>query len=224
MTSRERILQRLRSGQTSRQSQASELAFQASTSKLAESQWQAEFIQNLLDNHAEVIEASEADWQQQVADVLRGKQIKHCLIGNSDEGKALAQDLENDNSELSVQLYARKQDKETLFAEVDAGISFACAGLAETGSLVVHTGPQEPRSLSLVPPLNIMLVKQSQLLADFNQLVQSQMWQQAFAAEQKPTNMLLVSGPSKTADIQQTLAFGAHGPKELVVILINDSK
>ena len=107
---------------------------------------------------------------------------------------------------------------------MDAGISFACAGLAETGSLVVHTGPQEPRSLSLVPPLNIMLVKQSQLLADFNQLVQSPMWQQAFAAEQKPTNMLLVSGPSKTADIQQTLAFGAHGPKELVVILINDSK
>jgi L-lactate dehydrogenase complex protein LldG len=37
-----------------------------------------------------------------------------------------------------------------------------------------------------------------------------------------PTNLLLVSGPSKTADIQQTLAYGAHGPKELVVVLVDD--
>ena len=37
-----------------------------------------------------------------------------------------------------------------------------------------------------------------------------------------PTNALLISGPSKTADIQVTLAYGAHGPKELVVLLIGD--
>ena len=40
--------------------------------------------------------------------------------------------------------------------------------------------------------------------------------------EDLPTNLLLVSGPSKTADIQQTLAYGAHGPKELVIVLVND--
>jgi L-lactate dehydrogenase complex protein LldG len=43
-------------------------------------------------------------------------------------------------------------------------------------------------------------------------------WQQGL-----PTNALLVSGPSKTADIQQTLAYGAHGPKELVVLLIEEN-
>jgi L-lactate dehydrogenase complex protein LldG len=37
-----------------------------------------------------------------------------------------------------------------------------------------------------------------------------------------PTNLLLVTGPSKTADIQQVLAYGAHGPKELVIVLVND--
>ncbi len=37
-----------------------------------------------------------------------------------------------------------------------------------------------------------------------------------------PSNLLLVSGPSKTADIQQTLAYGAHGPKELVIVLVDD--
>jgi len=38
-----------------------------------------------------------------------------------------------------------------------------------------------------------------------------------------PTNALLVSGPSKTADIQQTLAYGAHGPKELLVLILQDA-
>jgi L-lactate dehydrogenase complex protein LldG len=37
-----------------------------------------------------------------------------------------------------------------------------------------------------------------------------------------PSNLLLISGPSKTADIQQVLAYGAHGPKELVIVLVND--
>ena len=37
-----------------------------------------------------------------------------------------------------------------------------------------------------------------------------------------PSNLLLVSGPSKTADIQQVLAYGAHGPKELIIVLVND--
>lgn len=41
-------------------------------------------------------------------------------------------------------------------------------------------------------------------------------------AHHMPTNALLISGPSKTADIQQTLAYGAHGPSELVVLLLTD--
>ncbi|WPC72130.1 LUD domain-containing protein [Aeromonas hydrophila] len=48
-------------------------------------------------------------------------------------------------------------------------------------------------------------------------LVAAGRWQQAM-----PTNLLLVSGPSKTADIQQTLAYGAHGPSRLLVVLVED--
>ena len=42
-------------------------------------------------------------------------------------------------------------------------------------------------------------------------------------SEGLPTNALLISGPSKTADIQQTLAYGAHGPKELIVLILQDA-
>ena len=84
--------------------------------------------------------------------------------------------------------------------------------------MLVETGPQEPRALSLVPPLNIILLNASAITASFLTLVQAQK-----LPAQLPTNVLLISGPSKTADIQQTLAYGAHGPKELIVLLLTDA-
>lgn len=73
----------------------------------------------------------------------------------------------------------------------------------------------EPRSLSLVPPCHIVLVHENTLYNDLASIMAEQGWQNTM-----PTNLVLVSGPSKTADIQQTLAYGAHGPRQLFVILI----
>ena len=70
--------------------------------------------------------------------------------------------------------------------------------------------------MSLVPPLHFIVVDALTLHADFASLISEKNWK-----ESMPTNVLLISGPSKTADIQQTLAFGAHGPKELIVLLLN---
>jgi L-lactate dehydrogenase complex protein LldG len=53
----------------------------------------------------------------------------------------------------------------------------------------------------------------------FAELVEKEQWQQGM-----PTNALLISGPSKTADIEQTLAYGVHGPIELIVIVITDGE
>lgn len=122
--------------------------------------------------------------------------------------------------------------KEALFDHVDAGISFAVAGVADTGSLVLIPGVDEPRTLSLVPPVHIAILAVSQLYPSLPAAMQA-----ALAVAQAgqtpspaanlqtpamPTNLLLVTGPSKTADIQQVLAYGAHGPKELVIVLVDD--
>ena len=64
--------------------------------------------------------------------------------------------------------------------------------------------------------MHFVIVDANELHADFASLMTSQQWQ-----DKLPTNVVLVSGPSKTADIQQTLAYGAHGPKALIVLLIN---
>ena len=64
--------------------------------------------------------------------------------------------------------------------------------------------------------MHFFIVDANTLYPDFQSLIEQQQWQNNL-----PTNVVFISGPSKTADIQQTLAYGAHGPKELIVLLLN---
>ena len=107
--------------------------------------------------------------------------------------------------------------KDDLFDACQAGITHCAGAIADTGTLVLLPDGGEPRTLSLVPPCHIALLAASTIADNLAGLVEAGRWQQAM-----PTNLLLVSGPSKTADIQQTLAYGAHGPKDLVVLILED--
>ena len=106
--------------------------------------------------------------------------------------------------------------KEDLFYGIDAGITSALGGIADTGSVILWPGPAEPRLLSLVPPVHFVVVEAAQLHATLADAMAAQRW-----AEGMPTNALLISGPSKSADIEQTIAYGVHGPKAFVVIVVN---
>ena len=101
-----------------------------------------------------------------------------------------------------------------LFDEVDASLTLARSAIAETGTLILWPSAAEPRLMSLVPPVHFVLLDATAIHADFYSAITAEGW-----AGGMPTNALLISGPSKTADIQQTLAYGAHGPRELVVLL-----
>ena len=105
--------------------------------------------------------------------------------------------------------------KKQLFYEVDASFTSSLGGIAETGSLIVWPTTDEPRLMSLVPPIHFVIMKKNKLYSTFAEAVLAMNW-----AAQMPSNALLISGPSKSADIEQTLAYGVHGPKELVVIII----
>ena len=83
---------------------------------------------------------------------------------------------------------------------------------------MLRPGPDEPRTLSLVPPLHVAVLRASDLYASLPAAIAAL----DLATTGMPTNLVLVTGPSKTADIQQVLAFGAHGPKALVIVLVND--
>lgn len=97
-------------------------------------------------------------------------------------------------------------------ATADAGLSSADAALAETGTIVLTSGPGKSRLATLLPPVHIALVPTAALTSDLFTWAQNH-------NRQLPANLNFVSGPSKTADIEQTMAVGVHGPKRFVVIL-----
>lgn len=99
-------------------------------------------------------------------------------------------------------------------ARADVGLSGVEAALAETGSLVVHSGVGKSRLATLLPPVHIALVPVSCLVSDIFTWTASRNKEMSM-----PSNLNLISGPSKSADIEFTLTLGVHGPKRLVAVL-----
>ena len=101
---------------------------------------------------------------------------------------------------------------------LDAGIGISGVdyALADTGTLVVLSGPGHARSVSLVTPVHVALVKTEQLLADLNDL-----FPLLKAKGSLGSAIALISGPSRTADIEMTLVVGVHGPQHLHVVLLS---
>ncbi|MCP3869880.1 MAG: hypothetical protein GY703_17660 [Gammaproteobacteria bacterium] len=105
--------------------------------------------------------------------------------------------------------------KTQLFFEIDGAVTTARAGIAATGTLILWPTPAEPRTMSLVPPVHFAVLAASSLYDTFDAAPSAKGWVHGM-----PSNALLISGPSRTADIEQTLTYGIHGPMELVVLLI----
>lgn len=173
------------------------------------------FQANLESVHGEVHRVGIGDWLKGLSDILEKKGVRNLLTPRQHK---IGQDIRNATAYKLPELldYDRPVEdwREALFNQVEAGITSTRGGIAETGSLILWPTADEPRLMSLVPPLHIAVVDAEAIHATFSEALQAQQW-----VGQMPTNALLVSGPSKTADIEQTLAYGVHGPRELVVLL-----
>jgi L-lactate dehydrogenase complex protein LldG len=101
-------------------------------------------------------------------------------------------------------------------ATAAVGITGADAGLAETGSVVVSSGPGRGRLASLLPPLHVALLRRGQIVPSLPHLIAERPELVTSGA-----NFVCITGPSRTADIEHVLARGVHGPKEVHVILMD---
>lgn len=177
----------------------------------------AQFERMLEAAHAEVIRASAATWAADLAQRLEAAGVRRLLLDPaSTEGQALAAALP---AAVQARGYAQpiEQWKSELFDTIDAGFTVARSGLAATGTLVVVPDANAPRTVSLVPPLHVALIHARTLHADLHAAVAAERWRDGM-----PTNLVMISGPSKTSDIQQTTAYGAHGPRALWVVVVTD--
>ena len=168
--------------------------------------------------HGEVHRVQESTWVSRLADILESRGVKTLLVAKEHSiGKTLRSAVKTNDQLPNLLIYdeAIEHWQPELFTQVDAGITSTRGGIAETGSLILWPNADEPRLMSLVPPIHIAVLRADELYTTFHEAMQAQEWSIGM-----PTNALLVSGPSKTADIEQTLAYGVHGPKELIVLVI----
>lgn len=117
---------------------------------------------------------------------------------------------------FGLHLYDRpiEEQREEVFS-VDCGITTSHAAIADTGSVILIPSPAEPRLLSLAVPVHLVLVEAARVFPTLLDFMDSGEFQ-----ADPPANLVLVSGASRTADIELTLAIGVHGPCELLVALI----
>jgi L-lactate dehydrogenase complex protein LldG len=157
------------------------------------------------------------EWPAQLAQRIAAAGVRRILVASaSPEGRALRAALPAGVEALAFER-PLEDWKAELFGTVDAGFTVARSGIAATGTLVLAPDADSPRSVSLVPPLHIALVHAHTLHADLHQALHAERWQDGM-----PANLVLATGPSKTSDIQQTLAFGAHGPRWTWVVIVTE--
>jgi L-lactate dehydrogenase complex protein LldG len=102
---------------------------------------------------------------------------------------------------------------------VRVGISAASAALAATGSLVLCSGRGQYRATSLLPRVHIAVITRQQIVPNLEAWIQGQR-ALGLPAFQRTSNTVLISGPSRTADIAMELILGMHGPGELHIIIL----
>ena len=96
------------------------------------------------------------------------------------------------------------------------GVTGAFAAIAETGTLMLASGPDTPATVSLVPETHIAVVSAARIVAHMEDA-----WSLARdELRQMPRAINFVSGPSRTADIDQTIVLGAHGPYRVHIVLV----
>jgi L-lactate dehydrogenase complex protein LldG len=103
-------------------------------------------------------------------------------------------------------------------------LQHAYAAIAETGTLMLPSAPERPTTINLLADTAIVLLRASRLVGAYEEawdMLRAE-WKDTLSGGFMPRNVMLVTGPSRSADIEQTLELGAHGPRRLHVVLVDD--
>jgi L-lactate utilization protein LutC len=150
-----------------------------------------------------------------IVELVRARSARRVLLGRGRvlDSLPLADALREAGVEVTrVDELPPGDPRGPLFA-AEVGISEPDYLIAETGSLAVAARPNEPRSLTLLPPVHIAVADPAQLVPDLFDLFTKY-------PSGLPSSLVLITGPSKTGDIELRLVTGVHGPGEVHVVLL----
>ncbi|MFD2785387.1 LutC/YkgG family protein [Hymenobacter rubripertinctus] len=153
---------------------------------------------------------SEEHFYDQLFAYKKEKQLEHLYVWEPELKKLLhAGNLVFLNDETGFQQHA------------DAGLTTCEALVARTGSILVSAATGSGRRLSIYPDQHLVLARTSQIVTDIGDALR--LMQLKYGPDKLPSMISLTSGPSRTADIEKTLVLGAHGPRSLVLFLLDDA-
>ncbi|CAG4927654.1 unnamed protein product [Acidocella sp. C78] len=168
------------------------------------------FIANATREYATVQRlADPADLPAHVAGYLREQNLPAELV------IAPHPDLEDANwndAPLLAHRFGRAQPSDMV--SVQRGF----AAIAETGTLMLPSGQRSPTTLNLLPDTEIVVLRDSDVVGPYEDA-----FDRLRQAGGMPRNVMLVTGPSRSADIERTLELGAHGPRRLHIVLLGDA-
>ena len=99
-------------------------------------------------------------------------------------------------------------------------ITGAFAGIAETGTVVMASGPDHPVSLNLLPDTHIVVLRESDIVGGYEDV-----WtrlRERYGKDRMPRTVNTITGPSRTGDIEQTIELGAHGPRRMHILVVRE--
>lgn len=99
-------------------------------------------------------------------------------------------------------------------------ITGAFAGIAETGTLVMASGPDHPVSLNLLPDTHVVVLREADIVGGYEDV-----WaklRDRYGKNAMPRTVNTITGPSRTGDIEQTIELGAHGPRRMHIVVVRD--
>lgn len=166
----------------------------------------AEFIERARAAAAEVIEAGTPE---ALPGIVRGLCDEHgwSPVAVAD-AEPLLDELDWDAAGVAIEHRAAGGDDHV-------GISLAFCGVAETGTVVLCSGETSPTATAYLPEIHVVVLDDGLIVGSYEES-----WQYIRAAIDMPRAVNWITGPSRSADIEQSLQIGAHGPVRLVIVLV----
>jgi L-lactate dehydrogenase complex protein LldG len=170
------------------------------------------FSKSAIDAHFKLEQATPDQLPARIVEFLQLHQCQTIGISVS----PLLDHLNIEPAIRAANLTLHRWDQTTLDSiyDQDAGITDVYAAVAETGSIVIRPNPNQGRALSLIPPIHIAIVETKNILPDLTDLMQK------LTTDPRTPNITLITGPSKTADIEGALVTGVHGPGLVQIFLL----
>jgi L-lactate dehydrogenase complex protein LldG len=181
------------------------------------------FVTTARDAGCQVIRCQAARLPEDVAEFLRREGIGELLCWDdlSAEWSRLTGRLRDDGvrldvPDLSTSDTTTRADRLAKSAAAVAGLTGATAGLADAGSVIVASGAGRSQLASLLPPIHLVVLRSADICAGLEDWLggAGRSWVDS------QSDIVLITGPSRTADIEMTLTIGVHGPGRVVIFLV----